>query len=75
MATTTISIDRLWPMPARAENSRLVAAASRPPMNRIRITPKRFTSTPPSTAPSRVMITPNTLVTLATSDLLKPMST
>ena len=35
----------------------------------MRMVPKRATSTPPTAAPTMVMINPNTLVTLAISSL------
>ncbi len=53
----------------------LLAALSTAPSISTRMTPKRIASKPPMKAPSSVMTTPNTLVTAATSSLLKPMST
>ena len=41
-----------------------------PPKNKIRKTPNRSVKTPPINAPTKVMMTPNTLLTAATSSLV-----
>ncbi|MNG19998.1 hypothetical protein D3C84_1042160 [compost metagenome] len=68
--TTAISAGRLWPWPASQANSRLLAALSTAPSIRMRATPKRADSTPPTKAPTRVMIRPKILLTEATSSLV-----
>ena len=72
---TNISAVTSWPRVASQANNRLLAALSTAPSISTRITPKRMANTPPRKAPSSVMMTPKTLVTAATSSLLKPMST
>ncbi len=73
--TTQTSAFTSWPRVASQANSRLVAADSAAPSISTRITPQRMASAPPRKAPASVMITPYTLVTAATSSLVKPMST
>ncbi|MNR07405.1 hypothetical protein D3C85_1235220 [compost metagenome] len=68
------SICRLAPMSASIRNRILVAADETPPMNRIGRMPKRTIARPPKPAPSRVMIRPKILLTLAICSLLKPWS-
>ena len=63
------------PTPLSQTNSKLLAALNTAPSMRMRMTPQRADSTPPTNAPTSVMTTPYTLVTLATSLLVKPMST
>ena len=67
---THISAVRSCPRVPSQANSRLLAALRIAPSIRMRITPKRIDSTPPTKAPANVMITPNTLVTAATSSLV-----
>ncbi|MNE64623.1 hypothetical protein D3C80_1600440 [compost metagenome] len=61
----TTSICRFGPMSASIRNRILVAAEAAPPMNRIGKMPKRTISKPPMPAPTRVMIRPKILLTLA----------
>ncbi|MNE98833.1 hypothetical protein D3C80_1974100 [compost metagenome] len=73
--TTSTRPVRSWPRVASSANSKLVTADSSAPSISTRITPQRMAMAPPRNAPASVMITPNTLVTAATSSLVKPMST
>ena len=73
--TTAISACTSWPRPASHAKSRLLAALNTAPSMSTRITPSRIDNTPPTNAPTSVITTPNTLLTLATSSLVKPMST
>ncbi|MCY1461772.1 hypothetical protein D9M71_794640 [compost metagenome] len=70
----TTSICRFGPMSASIRNRMLVPAEATPPMNRIGRMPKRTISRPPTPAPTRVMIRPKILLTLAIWSLVKPMS-
>ncbi|MNW18708.1 hypothetical protein D3C71_2183750 [compost metagenome] len=65
---------RLAPMSASIRNRMLVAAEATPPMNRIGKIPKRTINRPPIPAPTRVMIRPKILLTLAIWSLVKPWS-
>jgi len=56
--TTAISAVTSCPWPASQANSRLLAALRMAPSIRMRITPKRIDSTPPTNAPTSVMTTP-----------------
>ncbi|MNP07038.1 hypothetical protein D3C76_990470 [compost metagenome] len=69
-----ISMFRSAPMSASIRNNILVPADATPPMNRIGRMPKRTISRPPMPAPTRVMIRPKILLTLAIWSLVKPMS-
>ena len=68
--TTAISATTSRPCPANHANSKLVAALITAPHISTRITPKRSTITPPRKAPTKVITTPYSLVTVATSSLL-----
>ena len=59
-----------WPWVASQANSKLLTADNTAPKNKMRITPNRSANTPPIKAPSKVMMTPNTLLTAATSSLV-----
>ena len=67
---TAINACTSWPCPANHANNRLLNALSKAPTIKMRITPQRMAMTPPTNAPNSVMITPYTLVTLATSALV-----
>jgi hypothetical protein len=63
------------PTPLSQTNSKLVSALSAAPSMSTRMTPSRAANKPPTNAPTKVMMTPYSLVTLATSLLVNPMST
>ena len=67
---TQISAVTSWPCWPSQANSRLLRADNTAPIMSTRITPQRSAIAPPTNAPSKVITTPYTLVTAATSSLV-----
>ena len=67
---TQIKPCKSCPWVASQANNTLLSADKMAPKNKMRITPKRIVKTPPTKAPTKVMMTPNTLLTAATSSLV-----
>ena len=67
---TQIKPCKSCPWVANHANSKLLRADSTAPKNKILRTPNRSVKTPPIKAPTKVMMTPNTLLTAATSSLV-----
>ena len=74
-AMVTISMGTLCPARAWSTNTRVPAICSTPQISRVRMIPSRLTMTPPIRPPAMVAPRPNTLLTLAISTVVNPIST